>query len=225
MVAAPIHTKKFLKSSRTSTQRTEKSRQSIFERNQSPIVDQGPAKPIVVHQQSSPRTYTNPDNGYVQPLPPSDDEDDDVGDESGEQRRTDPNKHSDDENRDFSFGTIRKVHAIATKTSDAVLVLKYNILVLSQLRNYYGTITKRGSFPREIAENCRDSVDDFQLRVEGIEKDMQVQILRLEWLLSLIDNRKNLVGPNTPKSIVLRHTVRVRVDNSQKTQIWLSQIC
>lgn len=218
ILAAPIHTKKLLKSARTNTQRTEKSRQSIFERKQSPIVDQGPAKPNVVLQQSSPRTYTNPNNGYVQPLPPSEDENDDEGDESGEQRRTDTNSHSDDENRDFSFGTIRKVHAIATKASDAVLVLKHNILVLSQLRNYYETITKRRSFPPEVAQNCRDSIDDFQLRVERIEKDMQVQILRLEWLLSLIDDRKNLVGPSTPKSIVLRHTVRVRVDSSQKTQ-------
>lgn len=97
-------------------------------------------------------------------------------------------------------------------------MLKHKILVLSQLRNYYETITKRRSFPPEIAQNCRDSVDDFQLHVEGIEKDMQVQILRLEWLLSLINDRKNLVGPSTPKSIVLRHTIRVRVDSSQKTQ-------
>ncbi|KAL8958191.1 MAG: hypothetical protein Q9193_004703 [Seirophora villosa] len=218
IVAAPIHTSKFLKSSRTNTQRTEKSRQSIFERNQSPIVDQGPAKPNVVHQQSSPRTYTNPDKGYVQPLPPSEDEDDDEGDESGEQRRTDTNNHSDDENRDFSFGTTRKVHAIATKASEAVLVLKHNIFELSQLRDYYETITKRRNFPPEIAQNCRDSVDDFQLHVEGVEKDMQVQILRPEWLLSPIDDPKNLVGPSTPKSILLRHTVRVRVDNRQKTQ-------
>ncbi|KAL9053830.1 MAG: hypothetical protein Q9206_003783 [Seirophora lacunosa] len=118
-------------------------------------------------------------NDYVEPLPPSEDEGDDEGDESGEQRSTDTNNHSDDVNRDFSFGTRREVHAIATKAN---------------------------------------SVDDFQLHVEGIEKDMQVQILRLEWLLSLINDRKNLVGPSTPKSIVLRHTIRVRVDSSQKTQ-------
>ncbi|KAI4186313.1 MAG: hypothetical protein LQ348_004241 [Seirophora lacunosa] len=152
-------------------------------------------------------------NDYVEPLPPSEDEGDDEGDESGEQRSTDTNNHSDDVNRDFSFGTRREVHAIATKASEA-----HKILVLSQLRNYYETITKRRSFPPEIAQNCRDSVDDFQLHVEGIEKDMQVQILRLEWLLSLINDRKNLVGPSTPKSIVLRHTIRVRVDSSQKTQ-------
>lgn len=130
----------------------------------------------------------------MQPQPPPEDEDDD-GDQDDIQKKPpglDAN-NPDDETRDFSFGRLRKVHAIAGKSNEALLVLKQNIVVLAQLKAYYGMISRRKKFPADIANSCRDAIEDFQSWVEGIENDMRLQILRLETLLKLIEDRKTLV--------------------------------
>ncbi|KAI4256438.1 MAG: hypothetical protein L6R42_006224 [Xanthoria sp. 1 TBL-2021] len=145
-------------------------------------------------QSSAPRTYTNPETGYVQPQPPPEDEDDD-GDQDDNKKKPpglDAN-NPDDETRDFSFGRLRKVHAIAGKANEALLVLKQNIVVLAQLKAYYGLISRREKLPAVIANSCRDAIEDFQSWVEGIENDMRLQILRLETLLKLIEDRKTLL--------------------------------
>lgn len=97
------------------------------------------------------------------------------------------------ETRDFSFGRLRKVHATAGKANEALFVLNQNIVVLAQLKVYFGLISRRKKFPAEIAKSCRDAIEDFQSWVEGIKNDMRLQIMRLETLLKLIEDRKTLV--------------------------------
>lgn len=154
-----------------------------------PMTDSNHRQMRPLHQNTAPKIWVNPENGFVQPLPPHDD--DEMEDDKSDEERN--NNIADDETRDFSFGKLRQVHAIAGKTDEAVLVLKQNILVLSQMKDYYNTISKRESFPAETANICQDAVDDFAFRVEGLQNDMRVQILRLETLLRWIDDRKTLV--------------------------------
>lgn len=193
-LSAPINADQFRMRSRTNTQVTAKSKQSMFERIRTPTSHQDSIAPVSICQSSAPRTYTNPETGYVQPQPPPEDEDDD-GDQDDIQKKPpglDAN-NPDDETRDFSFGRLRKVHAIAGKANEALLVLKQNIVILAQLKAYYGMISRRKKFPADIANSCPDAIEDFQSWVEGIENDMRLQILRLETLLKLIEDRKTLV--------------------------------
>ncbi|KAL8747822.1 MAG: hypothetical protein Q9184_007550, partial [Pyrenodesmia sp. 2 TL-2023] len=193
-LSAPIHAEQLRMRSRTNTQVIAISKQSIFDKIRSLKSQQGSIPSKFMHQPSSPRTYTNPETGYVQPLPPPEDEDDD-GDEDDVQKR--PlglnSSNPDDETRDFSFGKLRKVHAIAGKANEALLVLQQTIVVLSQLKAYYSMISRQKKFPGEIAHSCRDAIDDFEFRVEGVTNDMRVQILRLETMLNLIEDRKTLL--------------------------------
>ncbi|KAL8718574.1 MAG: hypothetical protein Q9225_004304 [Loekoesia sp. 1 TL-2023] len=196
--SAPINNVNFEMRSRTNTPMTEeKSKTSIFSRTKTQLTDKWSLNPTVMHQVSSPRTYTNPETGISQPLPPDEDENDDEFDLP--KKTPEPNdNNSDNENREFSFGKLRKTHEITKKANEAMLVLKQNLLVLCQLKDYYMTISKRKAFPADIAENCKDAIDDFGLRIEGLKNDMQTQILRLETLLNLVEDRKTLV-----RSIVL----------------------
>ena len=225
-LSAPIHvpfppmatTDRLTLKPRTNTQKTDMSKFSIFSRTPTFVTDKGSLKPAMKHQPSAPQTYENPDTGVSQPLPPDSDDDDDDDEPEG------PLKHDDfkveDENRDFSFGKLRKVHNTAEKTNEAILVLKQNVLILAQLRQYYISLSRRKDFPKDLAKSCKDAVDDFKVRIEGLENDMQSQILRLETLQRLLEDRKTLVthiGQST-KSAKLRKYQLHSILDYQNTQ-------
>ena len=198
--SAPVHvpflpaaaTDQFTLKPRTMTQRTDRSKLSMFVRTATNMTEKGSFKPTIKHQPSGPQTYENPDTGISQPLPPDEDDNDDDDDEP-ESPLTPNDVKAEDENRDFSFGKLRKVHQVAEKANEATLVLNQNIIVLTQLRTYYRSLSKRKDFPKDLAESCKDAIDDFELRIDGLENDMQMQILRLETLLRLLEDRKTLV--------------------------------
>ena len=177
---------------RSNTQRTDRSTFSMFSRTPTHKTENGSLKPAMKHRASAPQTYENPDTGISQPLPPDENDDDDDNDEP----ESPPNPNDvkvEDENRDFSFGRLRKVHKIAEKANEAVLVLQQNAIVLAQLKQYYRSISRRNSFPTNLAESCQDALDEFELRIDGLKNDMQTQTLRLETLLRLLEDRKTLV--------------------------------
>ena len=211
-LSAPVHvpflpvaaTDRFTLKPRTNTQRTDKSNFSLFSRMPTNLTENGSLKPAVRHRPSAPQTYENPDTGISQPLPPDDDDDDD----EPESPLNKDDVKVEDETRDFSFGKLRKVHKFAEKANEAVLVLKQNVLILGQLRKYYISVVRRKGFPRDLAKSCKDAVDDFELRIEGLENDMQTQILRLETLLRLLEDRKTLVS----KIVQSMNSVKLRED-------------
>lgn len=193
--SAPIPREPLQRMSRNNTHETGKSKTSVMSRILSPLSNRFPPNNVALHQEPAPKTYTNPETGYIQPLPPDEDnyKDDDKLKEQSKTSNKNNDNCVDEENRDFSFSKLRRVYEIGGKANEASLVLKQNVLVLSQLRDYYNTISKRKSFPVAIAASCRDVIDDFGFRLEGIVTDMQAQVLRLETLLNLIDDRKTLV--------------------------------
>ena len=190
--SAPINADYFRKMSRTNTQVTAKSKQSIFDKILTPTSNKDSIPSASNYHPQASSTHANPGAGYVQPQPPPEDDDDD-GDRPGLDA-TNP----DDETRDFSFGRLRNVYGIARNVNEALLVLKQNIVVLAQLKAYYGRISRHKKFPAEVASSCGDAIEDFQSWVEGIGNDMQIQVLRLETLLNLIEDRRTLV--HTPHS-------------------------
>ena len=199
--SAPVHvpflpavaTDQFTLKPRTMTQRTDRSKFSMFSRTPTNMTEKGSLKPTIKHRPSAPLTYENPETGISQPLPPDEDEDDDENDNQPKSPLAPNNVKAEDKNRDFSFGKLRKIHYVAEKANDAILVLNQNIIVLAQLRQYYRSLSKRNDFPKDLAESCKDAIDDFELRIDGLENDMQLQILRLETLVRLLEDRKTLV--------------------------------
>lgn len=193
--SAPIHLSilstagqdQYTSNPRTNTERTERSRFSLPSRTQSHVTEKRSLKPPLQHRISSPQKYRNPDTGISQPLPPDEDDDEEDGQECS--LKPIDNKVEDE----FSFAKLRKIHEIAEKANEAVLVLKQNINILSRLRNYYKLTSNRRDFPKQLADSCENATEDFTRRIEGLENDMQIQILRLETLLRLLGDRKTLV--------------------------------
>ena len=181
---------RFTFTSRTNTQRTDRSIFS-FSRTQTQATEKNPFKKTVKQLVPAPRTYTNPDTGISQPLPP--DEDDDDNDDEQKATVDKDDTRANDGGPIFSFGKLRKVHKIAEKANEALLVLKHNKTVLAQMKHYYKSILKRRGFPKALADSCYDTIEDFEISIEGLENDMQSQILRLETLLRLLEDRKTLV--------------------------------
>ena len=229
--SAPVHvpflptatTDDFTLNPRTNTQRTDVSKISMFSWTPAHKTEKGALKTALKHRQSSPQTYENPDTGISQPLPPDEDDDDDGHDDNDDEPE-DPLKRNGvkvgDENRDFSFGKLRKVHKFAEKANETILVVKQNTIVLAQLKEYYRSISRRKDFPKDLAESCKDAIDDFELRIEGLQDDMQTQILRLETLLRLLEDRKTLVSQIMPfkQSAKLRKSQLHSILDYQNTQ-------
>ena len=135
------------------------------------------------------RIYTDPESGLSQPLPPHVFTGSDP--ESAAQSPQQDAEH--DEQQDFSFAKLQKVQYIEEKAHEALLVMKLNIGVIRQLKQYYDTILKSVHFPQNIIQQCQDDLEHFQLRINGILEDLQMQVLRVQTLLQLLRDRKNLV--------------------------------
>lgn len=137
----------------------------------------------------SERIYTDPESGLSQPLPPH------VatgsGPESAAQSKQRDAEHG--EEQDFSFAKLQKIQYIEEKAHEALLVIRLNIGVIRQLKQYYDTILKSKHFPQNVVQNCQDDLEQFQLRINGILDDLQMQVIRAETLLQLLRDRKTLV--------------------------------
>lgn len=186
-------TEQFSPKPRTNTGGTERSKFSMFSWTQTQSMEK--SSPIAVKKQQlpSPQTFMSQGTAVSQPLPPDDDDDDDDDDKDLEVPLASTDINIDDENRDFSFGKLRKVHQIAEKVNEAILVLKQNINVLAQMRQYYRSLTRRKGFPQDLVDSCKSAIDGFGFTLEGLESDMNSQILRLETLRRLLEDRKTLV--------------------------------
>ena len=137
------------------------------------------------------RTFTDPESGFTQPLPPHITAKDDSEADS-EQPQPEPTFESSEE-EDFSFAKLQNIQHIEEKAHEALLILRLNVNIISQLKQYYNTITKSSRFPQAISEPCMGDLEQFDLRINGIINDFHMQILRLDTLLRLLGDRKTLV--------------------------------
>ena len=135
------------------------------------------------------RIYTDPDTHLSQPLPPHV-----VTGSDPESAAQSPQQDAEhDEQQDFSFAKLQKVQYIEEMAHEALLVIRLNIGVIRQLKQYYDTILKSVNFPQNVIQECQDDLEHFQLRISGILEDLQMQVLRVQTLLQLLRDRKNLV--------------------------------
>ncbi|KAL9125736.1 MAG: hypothetical protein Q9217_005107 [Psora testacea] len=135
------------------------------------------------------RTYTDPESGLSQPLPPHITMKNAPGPAPQSPQPTSENSGE----QDFSFAKLQNIQYIEEKAHEALLILKQNISIIRQLKQYYDTIIKSKYLPQEIVQKCQADLEQFELRVNGVLNDLQMQVLRMETLLCLLGNRKTLL--------------------------------
>lgn len=174
---------------RTDTQKTNGSIVARISRTQTTLAEKfsfanpTPKSPVQ-------RTYTDPDSGLSQPLPPHITMNNGPGPGPQPPQPTFENS----EKQDFSFAKLQKIQHIEEKAHGALLILKLNISIIRQLKQYYDTTIKSKYFPQEVVQLCQDDLEQFGLRINEVLNDLQMQTLRLETLLRLLRDRKTLVS-------------------------------
>lgn len=96
--------------------------------------------------------------------------------------------------QEFSFADMQRIQYIEEKANTAMLILKTNVTVLTDLKQYYQTIALLESWPSELASRCREDTLHFEQRVSTVVNDMNMQHSRTETLLRIISDRKSLVS-------------------------------
>ena len=95
--------------------------------------------------------------------------------------------------QDFSFSDFQRIQFIQEKVNDALLVIKLNIDVLTELRQHYLSICESDGWPCELKLKCERDMLRFEKRVVAVENDLRMQQSRSETLLRLLADRKSLV--------------------------------
>lgn len=117
-----------------------------------------------------------------------------VGPPAPPQRPPEPiDEKGEDEHEGFSFGDLQRTQFIEEKANETLLVLKTNINVLAELKDYYNSVMQSEDCPQEMREQCKAGFIRFDSRVGSVQHDLRMQQSRLEALLRLLADRKTLV--------------------------------
>ena len=95
----------------------------------------------------------------------------------------------------FSIRSLQNLQYLEEKTHKAGLVLKLNLEIMGQLQDHYRFLVKSAGFASVMKhEASKEGIQHFESRLNGVMKDLQAQVLKLETLVHLIGGRKALVG-------------------------------
>jgi hypothetical protein len=97
------------------------------------------------------------------------------------------------EPEDWTFECLRDVHALEEKTNEALLIIRSNMSVMSELSNQVVAMSKHADFPESLSNDKCDLVSRFRSQVQSIVSDLKLQEARAENLLQLLSNRKAMV--------------------------------
>jgi hypothetical protein len=100
---------------------------------------------------------------------------------------------AEDGHEGFSFGDLQRIQFIEEQANEAVLVLKTNRNVMTELRDYYSWVIQSEDCPPDVKQHCRDRFARFESRIAGGQHDLRMQESRVETLLRLLADRKTLV--------------------------------
>jgi hypothetical protein len=99
----------------------------------------------------------------------------------------------EDDHDGFSFGDLQRIQFIEEKANETLLVLKTNINVLAELRDYYKSVIQSEDCPKDLEQQCSGHFSQFESHVGSVQHDLRMQQSRLETLLRLLADRKTLV--------------------------------
>lgn len=95
--------------------------------------------------------------------------------------------------QDFSFSDLQRIQFISEKVNETLLVLKINVNVLTELRQYYRSVCESDGWPDGLKLKCKGDFSRFERRIIIVEKDLRMQQSRGETLIRLAADRKSLV--------------------------------
>jgi hypothetical protein len=97
-------------------------------------------------------------------------------------------------NESFSFSDLQQVQHYQEKINEALLVLRSNMKILTNIKQYYRSLLISGDFPKEIKDGSAKQINHFQSSIDNTINDLEMQQSRAEMLLSTVTNRKNMVN-------------------------------
>ena len=143
---------------------------------------------VYEEEASSPlQTFTNI-HGKSQPLPPGRFMKHTTSGEAP------PYPKDDYGQRVYTFRDLQDIQEFEEKASEAKLVLKLNLNIISQLRHYYLSIMQDDDLPTLLQGGCHKDLVRFERRIETIENCIGLLALRAEALMQLLADRKALVS-------------------------------
>ncbi|KAL8713930.1 MAG: hypothetical protein Q9220_002076 [cf. Caloplaca sp. 1 TL-2023] len=120
------------------------------------------------------RSYVNPDTGLSQPLPPHI-----TVHNQPEAAPEQPKPNAGDpEDQDFSFSRLQKIQHVQEKAHETLLIIRLNMSIISQLKQYYHHIFASANFPQDVFHQCHDDIEVFGLRLAAILDGLQMYTLR-----------------------------------------------
>jgi len=102
-------------------------------------------------------------------------------------------QHDEAEYEDFTYDDLRQIQYIQDETNVTLLVVKSNISILADLKEYYSNLKESVEFQGALGDHCDAAIARFTARVAAVINDLKLQQSRLETLLQLIADRKSLL--------------------------------
>ena len=96
--------------------------------------------------------------------------------------------------RGISFDNLQDLQILEEKASEAILVLKSNLSIVTQLKECYQQIANLGHLDTELIGRSKDARTDFEENLSSVEHEIRLQIVRIEALEKLVANRKGFVS-------------------------------
>ena len=176
--------------SRRDTQRTQDAQRNrafsfprAFSRNGTQAMDTVPT--TAVHEKATFTTLS----GKKQPLPP--------GKTGSALNIPERPVHLDSwGQQEILFSDLQDVQDLEEKANETILVLKLNLNVMTQLKDYYVNLFATSSVHetlKTLKKNCRYDLDHFKRRIDHTQSEINLQILRVEALSRKLTDRKALV--------------------------------
>ena len=99
---------------------------------------------------------------------------------------------------DFSFSKLQGIQHLEEKANESLLVIRMNVNILQELSEYYTDLEHREIWPANFRDEIMEELSQFQRLVSSAISDFKMQQSRLETLIRMLSNRKDLVSkPNT----------------------------
>ncbi|KAI4161426.1 MAG: hypothetical protein LQ342_004829 [Letrouitia transgressa] len=98
--------------------------------------------------------------------------------------------------QEFFFSDLQDVYDLEEKANETVSILKLNLSVMTQLKEYYVNLFSTSSVHTKLdslKEKCQYNLDHFRSRIDQTQSDLNFQILRVEALLRKLIERKALL--------------------------------
>ncbi|KAL9620221.1 MAG: hypothetical protein Q9160_005230 [Pyrenula sp. 1 TL-2023] len=102
-------------------------------------------------------------------------------------------KPTDNKGQEYEIDELQRAQNVESNASEAILVLKSNIHILSQLRNYYDQLPNSPDLEPGFSDSFRTSVSSFLERIQMIRSDLQIHLDRLETIAKLVAECRNLL--------------------------------